>query len=60
MLDKLVELSEERIIDLNIFMRQRERVAKDYNKKVKSKTFNLGDLVWKVILPMDWKDRVLG
>jgi hypothetical protein len=27
---------------------------------VKLKTFSVGDLVWKVILPMDKKDRVLG
>ena len=27
---------------------------------MKSKTFNLGDLAWKVILPMDQKDRILG
>jgi hypothetical protein len=33
---------------------------KAYNEKVKSKTFNIGDLVWKVILPMDRRDRVLG
>ena len=40
--------------------KQKERVAKAYNKKVKSKTFNIEDLVWKVILPMDSKDRALG
>jgi hypothetical protein len=41
-------------------IRQKERVAKAYNKKVKYKIFNLGDLVWKVILPMDKRDRVFG
>lgn len=41
-------------------MRQKERVAKAYNKKVKIKTFKLGDLVWKVIMLMDKKDRALG
>jgi len=35
-------------------------VAKAYNKKVKSKLFAQGDLVWKVILPMDKKNQVLG
>ena len=35
-------------------------MAKSYNKKIKSKTFDTGDLVWKVILPMDTKERTLG
>jgi hypothetical protein len=60
MLDELVDLDEERIKALEMLTRQKERVAKAYNKKVKSKTFNVGNLVWKVILPMDKKDRVLG
>jgi len=60
MMDELVDLDEERIQALDVLIRQKERVAKAYNKKVKSKTFNLGDLVWKVILPMDRRDRILG
>jgi len=35
-------------------------VAKAYNKKVKLKLFAQGDLVWKVILPMDKKDQAMG
>jgi len=35
-------------------------VAKAYNKKVKSKVFVQRDLVWKVILPMDKKNQILG
>ncbi|WJX61278.1 hypothetical protein P8452_46387 [Trifolium repens] len=60
MLDELVDLDEERVKALEMLTRQKERVAKAYNKKVKFKTFNVGNLVWKVILPMDKKDRVLG
>jgi len=45
---------------LEILTKQKERVAKAYNKKVKSKFIAQGDLVWKVILPMDKKDRALG
>jgi hypothetical protein len=60
MLDELVDLDEERVKALEMLTRQKERVAKAYNKKVKSKTFSVGNLVWKVILPMDKKDRVLG
>ncbi|KAK2370658.1 hypothetical protein QL285_083688 [Trifolium repens] len=60
MSDELVDLDEERLSALEVLARQKEKVARAYNKKVKSKSFNLGDLVWKVILPMDKKDRVLG
>ena len=60
MLDELVDLDGERVKALEMLTRQKERVAKAYNKKVKSKTFSVGNLVWKVILPMDKKDRVLG
>jgi hypothetical protein len=60
MLDELVDLDEERLQALDILIRQKERVAKAYNKRVKIKAFDLGDLVWKVILPMDRRDRVFG
>ncbi|KAK2406377.1 hypothetical protein QL285_042113 [Trifolium repens] len=60
MLDELVDLDEERVKALEMLIRQKERVTKAYNKKVKSKTVSVGNLVWKVILPMDKKDRVLG
>lgn len=35
MLDKLVNLDEERLAALNVLIRQKERVVKAYNKKVK-------------------------
>jgi len=60
MLDELVDLDEERLTALDVLLRQKVRVAKAYNKKVKSKSFNVGDLVWKVLLPMEKKDKVLG
>lgn len=57
---ELVELDDERLVALDVLMRKKERVVKAYNKKVKPETFNLGDLVWKVILPLDKKDITLG
>jgi hypothetical protein len=60
MMDELVDLDEERLRALDLIKRQKERVEKFYNKKVKFKTFLIGDLVWKVILPMDRKDRLMG
>ena len=59
-LDELVDLDEERLKALDILMRQKERITKFYNKKVKLKTFDVNDLVWKVILPMDKRNKSLG
>jgi hypothetical protein len=33
-------------------------VARAYNKKVKAKSFQVGDLVWKTILPLRNKDQM--
>ena len=60
MIDELVDLDEERLIALEVLTKQKERVAKAYNKKVKSKIFAQGDLVWKVILTMDKKESNFG
>ena len=60
MLDELVDLDEERLHALELLKRQKRRVEKSYNKRVKAKAFSIEELVWKVILPMDRKNRVLG
>src|ERR1044072_9405814 len=60
MTDELVDLDEERMLALDALRRQKDRVSKAYNKKVKDKVFHIDDLVWKVILPMDRNDGVLG
>ncbi|XP_050875274.1 uncharacterized protein LOC127078902 [Lathyrus oleraceus] len=60
MTDELVDIDEERMLELDSLQRQKEKVARAYNKRVKGKVFAVGDLVWRVILPMDRNDRVLG
>lgn len=55
MLDELVDLDEERLKALNALFRQKEKVAKAYNKKVKAKAFSVGDMVWR--LPYSWIER---
>lgn len=60
MMDELVNLDKERLIALDVFIRQKERIAKSYNKKVNSKVFLVEDYVWKVILHMDRRDKTLG
>ncbi|XP_058733023.1 uncharacterized protein LOC131604610 [Vicia villosa] len=60
MIDELVDLDEERLTALDMLVRQKQRVAKAYNKRVKAKVFAVNDYVWKVILPTDQKDKSLG
>jgi hypothetical protein len=35
-------------------------VDKAYNKKVKAKSFQVGDLVWKTVLPLKSRDQKFG
>lgn len=60
MLDELVDMDEERLLALEKLIRQKECITRAYNKKEKFKVFSSGDYIWKVILPMDQKDRMLG
>jgi hypothetical protein len=41
-------------------MIQKKKVAIAYNKRIKPKSFSVGDMVWKVILPPGTKDHFLG
>jgi hypothetical protein len=55
MLDRLGEASDERIKALGEIERDKLRVARAYNKKVKKKSFHLGDLIRKMIWPIGSK-----
>jgi hypothetical protein len=44
-LDRLDEVSDERVKTLGEIERDKLRVAKAYNKRVKEKSFQVGDLV---------------
>jgi hypothetical protein len=52
MLNRLDEVSDERVKVLGEIERDKLRVAKAYNKRVKEKSFQVRDLVWKTILPI--------
>jgi hypothetical protein len=52
MLDRLDEVSDEGMKALGEIERDKLRVAKAYNKRVKEKLFQVGDLIWKMILPI--------
>jgi hypothetical protein len=45
-------VSDERVKALGEIERDKLRIARAYNKKVKKKLFQVGDLVWKIILPI--------
>ena len=60
MMDNIDEVTDKRLAALKAIERYKLRVARAYNKKVKLKNFQVGDLVWKVILPIGSKDRKFG
>ena len=60
MIDDLEDLSCHRLHALENIKANKLRVAKYYNKKVKSKQFSEGDLVWKVKLLIRSKDSKFG
>jgi hypothetical protein len=41
-------------------MRDKLKVARAYNKKVEKKSFQVGNLIWKTILPIGSKSSKLG
>lgn len=41
-------------------LQNKARIEQQYNRRVKQKTFDLGDLVWRAILPLGSKDPDIG
>ena len=60
MYDEINELESDRLNALESILRQKEVMSKAYNHQLKIKTFNMGNLVWKIILPINKKSRVFG
>jgi hypothetical protein len=60
MLDRLDEVSEERVKALGEIERDKSRVVKAYNKRVTEKSFQVGDLIWKMILPIGSRTSKFG
>jgi hypothetical protein len=60
MLDRLDEVSDERVKALSEIKRGKLRIAKAYNKKVKENSFCVGYLVWKTILPIESRSSKFG
>jgi len=57
MKDELEELAGHR---LNALVNIKANKARVYDKRVKAKSFDQGDLVWKLVLPIGTKDPKFG
>jgi hypothetical protein len=53
-------VSDERIKALGEIQRDKLSMARAYNKRVKEKLFQVGDLVWKMILLIGSKSKKFG
>jgi hypothetical protein len=60
MLDRLNKVSDEKVKALGEIERDKLRVARAYNRKVKEKSFQLRDLIWKMILPLGSRSNKFG
>jgi hypothetical protein len=60
MMDELENFHRIRLWALENIEKNKMRVAKYYNKKVKVKQFAEGDLVWKALLPIGTKYSMFG
>jgi hypothetical protein len=59
MMDNIDEVTDKRVIALRAIKKDKIMIARAYNK-VKAKSFQVGDLVWKTILPLRNEDRKFG
>ena len=57
---ELEALDGKRLQALDHIMIQKKKVAKAYKKRVRRKNFEEGELIWKVVLLIDAKDKELG
>ena len=60
MMDNINGVTDKRMRALKEIEKYKLRVARAYNNKVKCKSFQVGDLVWKTILPLGMKSNKFG
>ena len=60
MMDNIDEVSDKRLQALKEIEKDKLRVARAYNKKVRAKSFQIGEQVWKTILPLGMKSNKFG
>jgi hypothetical protein len=59
MMDNIDEVINKRLTALREIEKDKTMVAKAYNKKVMAKSFQVEDLIWKIILPLKSRDKIL-
>ena len=57
MMNNIDEVSDKRLQTLKEIEKNKLRVARPYNKKVRPKSFQVGELVWKTMLPLRIKSN---
>jgi hypothetical protein len=60
MINRLDEVLDERVKALGEIERDKLSIAKAYNKRVKEKSFQVRDLIWKMILPIGSRSSKFG
>ena len=60
MMDNVDEVTDARLAAIKEIEKDKIAVTKAYNKKIKTKSFQIGDLVWMTVLPLKAKDRKFG
>jgi hypothetical protein len=60
MMDNIDEVTDIRLKALKEIEKDKARVSRVYNKKIKSKSFQVGELVWKTILTIGSKSNQFG
>ena len=60
MMDNIDEVSDKRLQTLREIEKDKFRVARAYNNKVRNKSFQDGERVWKTILPLGTKSNKFG
>jgi hypothetical protein len=60
MMDNIDEVTDNHLEALEAIEKDKRRVARAYNKRVRDKSFQVGDLVWKTILPIGSKSNKFG
>ena len=60
MMDNIDEVTDKHLKALHEIEKDKLRIARAYNQKVKGKSFQVGELVWKTILPLGTKSNKFG
>jgi hypothetical protein len=60
MMDNIDEVTNKRLEALEAIEKDKRRVPRAYNKMLKAKSFQVGDLVWKTISPIGSKSNKFG